>query len=355
MGGADLRPATAEDAFYDRVRSRKIFTAASTLRLAERGTIDLDAPLADYLGDLAVDTNGATVRQALAHAIRSVGFPSRMTAASRSGRIQVAAGHLKEVDPPFRTRLVAPPGDQYLLAGPNYSLLGTPQRGAPRARPSRRRCRTSILDPVRRDADRPARAMDEVTPKPWALPIAEQAGVHQARGLRDRRRDLLHLVRLALARVRAVASDAPSLAAWIWHLFAGDVVDEAVRCSLCCPSVGSAWVRVGRPGRYGRRSRHRPDAVASRNTARSSRIWPEEQTVAVVFVNDLRLHHRAGRRRAAGHRHRGLTEPLARARCQVPSHGRGPPGGRSWLPARVLSDSIRKTPGGPDPWRSMSS
>ena len=56
--------ATARDEFAI-ASITKTFTAALVMRLVEQGKMDLDAPLASYLGDLKVDTNGATVRQAL--------------------------------------------------------------------------------------------------------------------------------------------------------------------------------------------------------------------------------------------------------------------------------------------------
>ena len=64
IAGEKGRKATPEDEFAI-ASITKTFTAALVMRLAEQGRIDLDEPLASYMGDLKVDTNGATVRQAL--------------------------------------------------------------------------------------------------------------------------------------------------------------------------------------------------------------------------------------------------------------------------------------------------
>lgn len=65
IAGPEDRPATAEDEFAIASLS-KTLTAALIMRLAEKGTIDLDEPVATYMGEADVDTNGATVRQLLA-------------------------------------------------------------------------------------------------------------------------------------------------------------------------------------------------------------------------------------------------------------------------------------------------
>jgi D-alanyl-D-alanine carboxypeptidase len=44
----------------------KTITAAQVLRLVESGAVDLDSPIAGYLGDTVLSSNGATVRQVLA-------------------------------------------------------------------------------------------------------------------------------------------------------------------------------------------------------------------------------------------------------------------------------------------------
>ena len=92
VGGLDAHKATAEDEYY-LGGITQIFTAALTMRLAEQGKIDLDAPLASYLGDIDVNTNGATVARRSA-CFRA--FPVRVRTRSRpSGSSPVARGRCR--------------------------------------------------------------------------------------------------------------------------------------------------------------------------------------------------------------------------------------------------------------------
>ena len=279
VGGADARPATAEDAYYVGSISQ-IFTAATMLGLAEGGRVDLDAPLADYLGDLAVDSNEATVRQALAHRTGLGDFPPETAETIRAdpGRHwtpEEVVGHF-----------VAPtgsPGDAYRLAGPNYTLLAAAAQGAT-GNTFAKVMRTSILDPV--GATRIVQqGEDEATPTPWALPIAAHAGPF---ALEDYGTGGVISCMSSVSFSRgygAVAADAPSLAAWTWHLFAGDVVDEASLGLMLPGSDGHGFgldVLAGMGG----------DGVIGQIGSKTGysailAIWPGEQTVSVVFVNDL--------------------------------------------------------------------
>ena len=74
IAGEKGRKATSEDEFAI-ASITKTFTAALVMRLAEQGRMDLDEPLASYMGDLKVDTNGATVRQALEMRAGLADFP----------------------------------------------------------------------------------------------------------------------------------------------------------------------------------------------------------------------------------------------------------------------------------------
>ena len=67
-GEADAGRPVTPDTMFAMASVTKPVLAALTLRLAEQGKLDLDAPIAEYLPDgLDVDTNGATVRHALGH------------------------------------------------------------------------------------------------------------------------------------------------------------------------------------------------------------------------------------------------------------------------------------------------
>ena len=79
IDGPAGRKATPDDVWAIASIS-KTFTAALVFKLAEAGKVDLDKPLSNYLGAVKANTNGATVRQALA--MRS-GFPTPRTPSSR--------------------------------------------------------------------------------------------------------------------------------------------------------------------------------------------------------------------------------------------------------------------------------
>jgi D-alanyl-D-alanine carboxypeptidase len=279
VGGPDARPVAAGDSYYVGAISQ-IFTAATTLRLAEQERIDLDAPIGSYLGNLTVDTNGATVRQVLAHRSGLPDFPGDTATSIQadSGRrwtVEEVIGHFAPA--------TEPPGDGYVLAGPNYSLLAAAVAEVT-GTSFAKAMRTTILDPVG-STRIVQQGEDEATPKPWALPIAAQAGAWKLEDYGAG--DVISCISsVSFSRgYGAVASDAPSLAAWMWHLFAGDVVDApSLRLMLPGPDghgfgldrlegMGEG-VAIGQIG-----SKPEYSAILA--------IWPAERTVAVVFVNDL--------------------------------------------------------------------
>ena len=113
----------------------KLFTAATVLRLSERGLIDLDAPVATYLGEERLANllhfNGKhyaaqmTVRQLLGHRAglgntdHNIGFGLTVLFNSKKSFSQddllEAAG---------RVPAVGPPGEQEAYASPGYYLAG---------------------------------------------------------------------------------------------------------------------------------------------------------------------------------------------------------------------------------------
>ena len=99
----------------------KTITAAQVLRLVESGAVDLDRPIAEYLGEYDMATNGATVRQVLG--MRSgIGDPQ---AASDTCQADLAASislaDLRRVplgNPYFE------PGADFRYTSANYDLAG---------------------------------------------------------------------------------------------------------------------------------------------------------------------------------------------------------------------------------------
>ena len=171
IAGAKGRKATSEDEFAI-ASITKTFTAALVLRLAEQGRIDLDEPLASYMGDLKVDTNGATVRQALEMRSGLADYPQPAAA----NHIRVDAAHVwtaeemvAEMDPP-----IAAAGETYLYSSAAYELLG---------RAVEHVTGTSYASALREELVDPwhlgriiGQGPERATPKPWALPIDTHLG-----------------------------------------------------------------------------------------------------------------------------------------------------------------------------------
>jgi CubicO group peptidase (beta-lactamase class C family) len=69
-------PSPTRDTAFDLASMSKTFTAVAVLRLAERGQVDLDAPLRRYLPELPASTADITLRHALAH---DTGWPQYLS------------------------------------------------------------------------------------------------------------------------------------------------------------------------------------------------------------------------------------------------------------------------------------
>src|SRR5215218_3236830 len=117
IAGAKGRKATGEDEFAI-ASITKTFTAALILGLVEQGKMDLDEPLASYMGDLKADTNGATVRQALEMRAGLADFPQPAAAEhirKDSAHVWTAEEMIAEADPP-----IAAAGEKYLYSSAGY-------------------------------------------------------------------------------------------------------------------------------------------------------------------------------------------------------------------------------------------
>jgi D-alanyl-D-alanine carboxypeptidase len=276
IGGPDGRMATVQDEFA--IGSVGIvFIAALVMRLAERGLIDLDAPIGKYLGDVVFDTNGATVRQALGQ---------------RSGIPDIGGGVAEAIaaDPAHRwtledTLAVLPdptgaPGP-YLPALSNYVMLVLAIEHVT-GMPLAQALRAEVLDPVGA-----GRILDQgagvPTPKPWALPTEAHLGAFRLSDLGVGNAISCIASATASHGVGGMAGDAPSLAAWAWHLVAGDIVPDSL-LSLMRPAAdghGLGIERLQAPLEHA-------IGLTGGKTGYGSvlAIAPDEQTIAVVLVND---------------------------------------------------------------------
>lgn len=217
IDGPAGRKATPDDVWAIASIS-KTFTAALIFKLAEAGKVDLDKPLSTYLGGLKANTNGATVRQALA--MRS-GLPDTPDSAiAKMNASPHRAWTTSEVIAAFPPA-VASPGAEYNYSNPTYKLLGLVAEqvtGSSLATAMR----SEVLDPAHSPKSLLMQTATSKTPKPWALPIVSgdlsvaQYGTGGA----------LPSVSDATFSMAAsgMAGDARGLASWAWQLFAGKVV-----------------------------------------------------------------------------------------------------------------------------------
>jgi D-alanyl-D-alanine carboxypeptidase len=277
IDGPKGRAATARDEFAI-ASVTKTFTAALVMRLVEQGRMDLDAPLASYLGELKVDTNGATIRQALEMraglADDGLGVAEQIVA--DPGRVWTAAETVAGMDPPF-----AAAGTEYRYSSPTYRLLaiaaehvtGKSYAAALRAELLDRVGASRILD----------QGPEAPTPKPWALPIGTHMGRYRPSDL-----GVGGAVSCISSATRStgsssMASDAPSLAAWVWHLFAGDIV-SAPSLQQMLPGDRFGFAYGLDEGPYG------VEAVGTSGgkTGYGSQfmLFPESKAVVVIFVNE---------------------------------------------------------------------
>jgi D-alanyl-D-alanine carboxypeptidase len=219
VDGPAGRKATPDDVWAIASVS-KTFTAALIFKLAEAGQVDLDKPLSTYLGGLEVDTNGATVRQALA--MRS-GLPD--TPDSAIAKVNASPRHVwttAEVIAAFPPA-VAPPGAEYDYSNPTYKLLDLVAEQVTSSSLAVA-MRSEVLDPAHSPRSLLVQTATSKTPEPWALPVVPddlsvaQYGTGGA----------LPSVSDATFSLAAsgMAGDARALASWAWQLFAGKVVSK---------------------------------------------------------------------------------------------------------------------------------
>lgn len=200
----------------------KTLTATLIMHLVEQGKIDLDKPLATYLGANASRANGATVRQALG---MRAGLDD--TADETLLRVYADCSHAwtaAETVVMFPAP-VSSPGAHYLYSNPTYKLLSLAAEhvtGQPLA---------TAVKAILPDATTVDRLLMQgpgrLTPKPWALPIEGFDGelllAHYGQGgtlpcLGDS---------TFSSGASGMAGDAPTLARWGWLLFSGKVIQPS--------------------------------------------------------------------------------------------------------------------------------
>lgn len=108
MNGKPIPP----DGRFLMASAAKQFTSAAILRLAERGLLKLDDPIADHLPDVPADKRAVTIRQLLSHAS---GFAEGYAGETAASWQEAAAKILAE---PLKAR----PGERFIYSNENYAL-----------------------------------------------------------------------------------------------------------------------------------------------------------------------------------------------------------------------------------------
>jgi CubicO group peptidase (beta-lactamase class C family) len=258
----------------------KLLLAALVLKLAEQGKLDLDAPLADYLGGLAVDTNGASVRQAVA--MRSgIGAASQdpvPTAFAACDRPWSTAEVLATFPKPFGA-----PDSRYEYSNPTYKLLGMAAENA---------SGTKLADALeslvigKADADRILLQGPHASPpKPWALPREGHTSGYDLKGFGSGGNlPCVGDTTLTLGAA-AIASDAPSLARWGWRLFAGRIISPDSLNAMTTVKDGAHGLGIDRYTDF------LPDTAYGHAGSQPGysallAVFPQRPAVVVVFINE---------------------------------------------------------------------
>lgn len=279
IAGPDGRLATVRDEFAI-ASITKTFTAAVVMRLVEQGKMDLQAPLATYLGELRVDANKATVRQTLE--MRS-GLPDSPQSVLDEilrdpGHAWTAAEIVAGFDPP-----TAAAGTTYQYSNEAYELLAFAVEHVT-GKPFGAALRTELLDPVGAKTILDQRR-GVVTPKPWALPTQAFMGSYAPADLG--KGGAISNIASATHSIggASMAGDAPSVAAWAWHLFAGDVLKPASLGQMTPTDVHPFGLGLDRFNDYANVLAY---GHSGSKTGYGSIlvVFPTERTVIVVFVNN---------------------------------------------------------------------
>jgi len=277
IGGPDGRKATANDEFAI-ASITKTFTATLILRLVEQGKMDLDAPLAKYLGDLKVDTNGATVRQALEMraGLADLGPDVSGQIHVDAARVWTAEDIVADIDPPIRAA-----GESYSYSSPSYELLAFAAEHAT-GKSYAAALRAELLDPWHADRIQD-QGPETPTPKPWAQPIDAYLGAWTPADVGVGGSILCISSATRTTGGGSMASDAPSLAAWVWHLFAGDILG-APTLNLMRASDGPQFAYGFGRAPFG--AENYESAGAKTGYGSQLVVFPLSHAVVVIFVND---------------------------------------------------------------------
>lgn len=287
IDGPNAQAASAADRFAIASVS-KTFTAATIMRLVEQGKMDLEQPLASYLKGIDADANGSTVRQALA-------MRSGMGDSLPEALTKMYADCLHVWTPAetasFFGPVVGPPGTTYYYSNPSYKLLGDAAMQASGLSLADL-IRTSVLDPVGADGIM-IQGDKRPTPKPWALPLAANAGAMDI--AKYGQGDALPCRSDATfsGAASGLSSDVASLARWGWQLFADKVVSPASLAAMLDMDADGNGLGIEQMMDFG------GDLAYGKGGSKAGyasilTVLPERQIVVAVFINEEQADVAAG-------------------------------------------------------------
>ena len=128
FGFADLenRVAASPESSYRMASVTKPMTAVAAMRLAEQGTLDLDAPIQNYVEYFPDKGASITIRRLLAH----LGGISHYRNYLVEGRIREPKTTREAIAIFEQFDLIAPPGERYSYSTYGYNLVGAALEGA---------------------------------------------------------------------------------------------------------------------------------------------------------------------------------------------------------------------------------
>lgn len=271
VDGPNQRLAAPGD-FFAIASISKVLTAALVMSLVDDGKMKLDSALSDYLGDPAIPTNGATVRQALQ--MRS-GIPD--TSDASLSKIDLDQEHIwtqSELIAEF-PKPQSKPGTEYIYSNPTYKLLGFAVEHVT-GQSLDQAMRQRILERAGSSTSLVVQSGSTATPQPWALP-ADGVGLGAGNALPSLSNATFS------GAASGMAGTAPGVAAWAWQLFAVKVISGQSLATMLATTdsngdgtgldtFSAKPLSVGHTG-----SKEGYQSLLT--------IYPDKQEVIVVFVN----------------------------------------------------------------------
>lgn len=260
----------------------KTVVAAAVLRLVEAGTVDLDRPIAGYLGDASIPTNGATVRQVLGMRSGIADYEPALEDWCADLARSVSMADLRGT---LSDEALFEPGSRFRYTNANYVLAGLLVERVTGTTLAQA-LRTGVLAHpglerlVYQDEERPT--------APVAGPFAVRPGAEPVPGPPE----LLQLgggflparcLASGAGPTGGMASDAVTLARWGTLLYGGEAIGSAVLAEMLTFVDGYGLAAHDHEAAFGVRAVGHEGSVPGYVTQLLA--FPDEQLAIAVLVN----------------------------------------------------------------------